>query len=420
MLSQTSLFMLLSSLAVRAAPLAGAAPEADSGLASLYYQCGGINWTGATACAEGATCYSQNDYYYQCIATENVPSATAAASAAATTSVAKASSSADPVVTSAKIAIQSTSQEKSSDNGTSTAAITSTTTFQTTSQLAETSSAAQTVDHNVKKSSSSSSAVEQTTSSQVAAAQTTSSTVASTQATSSSATASSSASQSSSSSSSSDLKTVSGGFSGTGKTTRYWDCCLPSYSWPGKSSAVSSPVRACNANGDVLTGTNFQSGCNGGEAYMCNDQVPWAVNDNLAYGFGAASVSGATDETLACSCMKLTFTSTSIQGKEMVIQITNTGGDLGENQFDLAFPGGGVGIFTSGCTNEFGSGYSWGEQYGGISAESACSNLPSDLQKGCDFRFDWFENADNPSVTFEQVVCPSELTELTGCSRSDE
>ncbi|GMG27148.1 unnamed protein product [Ambrosiozyma monospora] len=308
MLSQTSLFMLLSSLAVRAAPLADAAPEADSGVASLYYQCGGINWTGATACAEGATCYSQNDYYYQCIATENVPSATAASAAsaaAATTTTAEASSSADSGVTSAKIAVQSTSQEESSDNGTSTAAITSTATFKTTFQLAETSSAAQTVDHDVKKSSS---AVEQTTSSQ--AAQQTSSTASSVEATSSSATASSSASESSSSGSSSDLKTVSGGFSGTGKTTRYWDCCLPSYSWPGKSSAVSSPVRACNANGDVLTGTNFQSGCNGGEAYMCNDQVPWAVNDNLAYGFGAASVSGATDETLACSCMKLTFTST--------------------------------------------------------------------------------------------------------------
>ncbi|GME85767.1 unnamed protein product [Ambrosiozyma monospora] len=381
MLSQTSLFMLLSSLAVRAAPLADTTSQADSGLASLYYQCGGINWTGATACVEGATCYSQNDYYYQCIATENVPSATAPASAAATTTPAKASSFAASRVTSAKIAIQSTpakassfaasrvtsakiavrstSQKESSHNRTSKSAITSSSTFKTTSQLAKTSSAAQTVDHNVKKSSyssavkqkTSSHAAQQTSSSsEAAAAQTTSSTVSSAKATSSSATASSSASASgsSSSSTSSDLKTVSGGFSGTGKTTRYWDCCLPSYSWPGKSSAVSSPVRACDASGDVLTGTNFQSGCNGGEAYMCNDQVPWAVNDNLAYGFGAASVSGATDETLACSCMKLTFTSTSIQGKEMVIQITNTGGDLGENQFDLAFPGGGVGIFTSG------------------------------------------------------------------------
>ena len=37
-------------------------------LAELYYQCGGINWTGATACVEGAVCSSMNPFYYQCVA----------------------------------------------------------------------------------------------------------------------------------------------------------------------------------------------------------------------------------------------------------------------------------------------------------------------------------------------------------------
>jgi hypothetical protein len=41
---------------------------------------------------------------------------------------------------------------------------------------------------------------------------------------------------------------------------------------------------------------------------------------------------------------RLTFTSTSIEGKKMIIQATNTGADLSEGQFDLAMPGGGVGI----------------------------------------------------------------------------
>lgn len=41
---------------------------------------------------------------------------------------------------------------------------------------------------------------------------------------------------------------------------------------------------------------------------------------------------------------RLTFTSTSIAGKKMIVQATNTGGDLSEGQFDLAIPGGGVGI----------------------------------------------------------------------------
>ena len=35
---------------------------------NLYGQCGGINWNGATACAQGA-CSSMNPYYFQCIPT---------------------------------------------------------------------------------------------------------------------------------------------------------------------------------------------------------------------------------------------------------------------------------------------------------------------------------------------------------------
>ncbi|KAF3384154.1 Endoglucanase-5 [Talaromyces pinophilus] len=34
---------------------------------TLYGQCGGINWTGATTCTSGATCKVQNPYYYQCV-----------------------------------------------------------------------------------------------------------------------------------------------------------------------------------------------------------------------------------------------------------------------------------------------------------------------------------------------------------------
>ncbi|KAG5985942.1 hypothetical protein E4U43_005786 [Claviceps pusilla] len=34
----------------------------------LYGQCGGINWTGATACVAGSTCKVQNPWYSQCVA----------------------------------------------------------------------------------------------------------------------------------------------------------------------------------------------------------------------------------------------------------------------------------------------------------------------------------------------------------------
>lgn len=83
-------------------------------------------------------------------------------------------------------------------------------------------------------------------------------------------------------------------------------------------------------------------------------------------------------------------------------------------------PGGGVGIF-NGCTSEWGApSGGWGAQYGGISTRSQCDSFPAALQPGCYWRFDWFLNADNPSITFDQVTCPKELTDKTGCIRSGE
>ena len=75
----------------------------------------------------------------------------------------------------------------------------------------------------------------------------------------------------------------------TAKTTRYWDCCKPSCGWPGKAF-VTRPVESCARNGVRVVDTNTQSGCNGGSAYMCTDQQPWSVNDNLSYGFAAANI----------------------------------------------------------------------------------------------------------------------------------
>ncbi len=76
------------------------------------------------------------------------------------------------------------------------------------------------------------------------------------------------------------------------------------------------------------------------------------------------------------------FTSGSIAGKELIVQVTNTGGDLRNNQFDLAIPGGSFGIF-DGCTSEFSGSYSWGATYGGVSQRSDYANLLFVLQSGC-------------------------------------
>jgi hypothetical protein len=92
--------------------------------------------------------------------------------------------------------------------------------------------------------------------------------------------------------------------------------------------------------------------------------------------------------------------------------------DLSNNHCQI--PGGGVGIF-NGCTTEWGAPSSgWGAQYGGVTAASDCAALPEALQAGCEWRFGWFEGADNPTVSFEQVACPAALTANTGCVRADD
>ncbi|CAF1381388.1 unnamed protein product, partial [Rotaria sordida] len=201
----------------------------------------------------------------------------------------------------------------------------------------------------------------------------------------------------------------------SGVTTRYWDCCKASCGWPGKAS-VTSPVKTCGENGTTPVDSNTQSGCNDGSAYMCVDQQPWSISSTLSYGFAAAHIAGQGEANWCCACYSLIFTSGPVVNKELIVQVTNTGGDLGNNHFDLQMPGGGVGLF-DGCSRQFPGSYSWGQTYGGVSQRSDCANLPTAIQAGCYWRFDWFMNADNPTISFKQVPCPSELIAKTQCSR---
>lgn len=121
-----------------------------------------------------------------------------------------------------------------------------------------------------------------------------------------------------------------------------------------------------------------------------------------------------------CLQNRLTFTSGPVAGKRMIVQATNTGGDLGQNHFDIAMPGGGVGLFNA-CTNQWGAPPNgWGAQYGGISSRSECDGFPEKLKAGCYWRFDWFKGADNPDVSFKKVTCPRAITDRSGCIRNGE
>ena len=52
---------------VSAAPTSSVSTTASESVAQHYYQCGGINWTGATSCESPYTCVQQNPYYFQCL-----------------------------------------------------------------------------------------------------------------------------------------------------------------------------------------------------------------------------------------------------------------------------------------------------------------------------------------------------------------
>jgi hypothetical protein len=131
---------------------------------------------------------------------------------------------------------------------------------------------------------------------------------------------------------------VQAGASGTGTTTRYWDCCKPSCAWSGKTTLASgsTAVETCDINDNPLTDANAVSGCDGGTAYMCSNESPWAVTDDLSYGYAAVNIAGGSEDSWCCACYELTFTSGAVAGKKMIVQATNTGGDLGSNQFDIS------------------------------------------------------------------------------------
>ncbi|OAL02976.1 hypothetical protein IQ06DRAFT_345951 [Phaeosphaeriaceae sp. SRC1lsM3a] len=181
---------------------------------------------------------------------------------------------------------------------------------------------------------------------------------------------------------------------GTGSTTRGWSCCKNSCSWSNKAP-VNQPVLSCDAQDNILDNPARRDGCDsGGGSYGCSDLSPWAASADLAYGFAGVNLAASNESAWCCSCYALTFTSGPVNGKKMIVQVTTTGNDLGNDQFNLAIPGGGEGSI-AGCTKQYGADV-WGADYGGVAHRDDCDALPAPLQPGCYWRFDWFRNADNP------------------------
>lgn len=69
-----------------------------------------------------------------------------------------------------------------------------------------------------------------------------------------------------------------------------------------KKAPVSSPVVTCDANDNPISDPDAESGCDGGGAFACTNNSPWAVSDDLAYGFAATALSGGSESSWCCAC----------------------------------------------------------------------------------------------------------------------
>ena len=102
---------------------------------------------------------------------------------------------------------------------------------------------------------------------------------------------------------------------------------------------------------------------------MCNNRIPWCVITNSAYGFAAAYIfvslstrSSSDIETnlyivestrvrLVLCLLLIDFYIRANRWQRNDCSVTNTGGDLGNNHFDLQKPGGGVELL-DGCSSQ--------------------------------------------------------------------
>jgi hypothetical protein len=206
--------------------------------------------------------------------------------------------------------------------------------------------------------------------------------------------------------------------------SRYWDCCKT-------HCATNAGAKSCGSDG--ISSNNGSSACAGGSAYACYSEAPRAIGDNVSYGHVAVP----NPDCNACYHLQFTGTgqfnpnepgSQAIAGKHMIVKVSNTGGDVAGNQFDLMIPGGGVGQNAGTCSQEWGvSSADLGATQGGFvhypdicysgslddrkaCVRQKCNLIPAGTARdGCLWWVDWLQLADDPNFRFEPIACPPDI-----------
>ena len=233
---------------------------------------------------------------------------------------------------------------------------------------------------------------------------------------------------------------VSGGLSGSGFASRYWDCCKPSCSWT-ENAGSGNEARQCTTSMSLIADHSAVSKCDGGPSTTCLSQKPFTVDGCDDIGFAFAAVPGA-GPSICGRCFLLEFTGTGkyetkknhalLASKKLIVMASNIGYDVANGQFDVMIPGGGVGYY-NGCGDILG--YNLGAQYGGLLSDcenevgysydydttytkrkeclvNKCNSVfssNSDAQDGCLFLANFLEAAGNPLHTYQEIECPQVL-----------
>ncbi|OBZ73157.1 putative endoglucanase type K [Grifola frondosa] len=200
-----------------------------------------------------------------------------------------------------------------------------------------------------------------------------------------------------------------------GTTTTTWDCCEPACGYTSNlSPGAKGPVKSCNqSNGPAAAVRKMRA--SRALATSRSRARPTSRSSSIV-PFPTASQARKHCHGNCCMCYEFTWTSGAAAGKSMIVQAINAGG-ITDVDFDIYTPGGGVGDYNA-CTAQYGApSGGWGRQYGGVTSDSQCSELPSNLQAGCHWRWEWAGGDVNEwDVTFKQVNCPSQLTSISGCT----
>ena len=233
-----------------------------------------------------------------------------------------------------------------------------------------------------------------------------------------------------------NINYVSGGMSGSGFASRYWDCCKPSCSWT-ENAGSGNEARQCDKNMNLIEDHSAKSMCDGGISTTCLSQIPFTLDNCDNIGFAYAAVPG--NNPTCGRCFLLEFTGAGkyetkknhalLKGKKLIVMASNIGYDVSTYQFDVMIPGGGVGIF-NGCKDILGT--DLGRTYGGLLSDcedevgyggddetiytkrkecltNKCNSVfssNSKAKKGCLFLSDFLEAAGNPLHNFKEIECP--------------